>query len=106
MQEEHAEYVRAMASLAAFMAGFVNIAFVQFGFETRDVPYRVLMGFAISNALTVRPTNLCAGNKPCRWLNILAKGPSTAFVTGIGMRSRSEVSSRPPDRIHGGFRVV
>ena len=53
VQEEHAEYVRAMAALAAFMAGFVNIAFVQFGFDTQSISYAVLMGFAITNALTV-----------------------------------------------------
>lgn len=42
-----------MATLSAFMAGFVNIAFVQFDFTASYIPYNVLMGFGISNALTV-----------------------------------------------------
>ena len=42
-----------MATLSAFMAGFVNIAFVQFDFTASNIPYDVLMGFGISNALTV-----------------------------------------------------
>ena len=53
LQDEHAEYVRAMATLAAFMAGFVNVAFIQFDFDPAQVPYSVLLGFAVSNALTV-----------------------------------------------------
>lgn len=52
-QEEHAEYVRSMATLSALMSGFVNVAFVQFGFDPTQVPYPVLMGFGITNALTV-----------------------------------------------------
>ncbi len=53
MQEEHAEYVRSMATLSAFMAGFVNIAFIQFDFEASEIPRGVLMGFGVTNALTV-----------------------------------------------------
>lgn len=53
MQEEHAEYVRSMATLSAFMAGFVNIAFIQFDFDSSEISYGILMGFGITNALTV-----------------------------------------------------
>lgn len=52
-QEEHAEYVRSMATLSAVMAGFVNIALIQFDFDARDIPIVVLMGFGVTNALTV-----------------------------------------------------
>ena len=52
-QEEHAEYVRSMATLSAFIAGFVNVAFVQFNFDATKVPRAVLFGFAVTNALTV-----------------------------------------------------
>lgn len=53
MKEEHAEYIRSMATLSAFMAGFVNIAFVQFDFTAAEIPYNVLLGFGITNAVTV-----------------------------------------------------
>ena len=53
VQEEHAEYVRSMATLSAVMAGFVNIALIQFDFDARDMPIVVLMGFGITNAITV-----------------------------------------------------
>ena len=42
-----------MATLSAVMAGFVNIALIQFDFDARDIPIVVLMGFGITNALTV-----------------------------------------------------
>lgn len=64
VQEEHAEYVRSMATLSAFMAGFVNIAFVQFDFTASYLPYNVLMGFGVSNALTVGPTWSRLSQKP------------------------------------------
>ena len=35
------------------MAGFVNIALIQFDFDARDIPIVVLMGFGVTNALTV-----------------------------------------------------
>ena len=52
-QDEHAEYVRSMATLSALMAGFVNVAFVQFDFTPTQISMPVLMGFAITNSLTV-----------------------------------------------------
>lgn len=61
IQEEHAEYVRSMATLSAFMAGFVNIAFVQFDFTAAEIPYTVLLGFGVTNALTVSQWWLSSG---------------------------------------------
>ena len=77
-QDEHAEYVRSLATLSALMAGFVNVAFVQFGFTPTQIPMPVLMGFAITNSLTVRPilagilesSHLQPGHQipdSCRW---------------------------------------
>ena len=45
--------MRSMATLSAFMAGFSNVAFVQFDFEAIEIPYAILMGFSVTNALTV-----------------------------------------------------
>ena len=53
-QDEAAEQLRGLANLAALVGGFDMVAFVQFGFDPTVVPKPVLIGFAITNALTVR----------------------------------------------------
>lgn len=53
-----AEQLRAMGSLSALVAGFVMVAFVQFSFDPGGVPLPVLLGFGITNALTVA-LNVC-----------------------------------------------
>lgn len=45
-----------MGSLSALVAGFVMVAFVQFNFDPGGVPLPVLLGFGITNALTVGTT--------------------------------------------------
>ncbi|KAK9828657.1 hypothetical protein WJX72_001365 [[Myrmecia] bisecta] len=57
--EEHAEYLRGMATLAALVAGFVMMSFFQFSFDPTQVPRSVLLGFVISNALTVAFSTCC-----------------------------------------------
>ena len=42
-----------MGSLSALVAGFVMVAFVQFNFDPGGIPVPVLLGFGITNALTV-----------------------------------------------------
>ncbi|KAK9807138.1 hypothetical protein WJX73_009866 [Symbiochloris irregularis] len=48
-----AEQLRTMGQLSALVAGFVMVAFIQFSFDPTSVAVPVLLGFGISNALTV-----------------------------------------------------
>lgn len=52
-----------MGSLSALVAGFVMVAFVQFSFDPGGVPLPVLLGFGITNALTVG-LDVCPGLIP------------------------------------------
>ena len=61
LQDGSAEQLRAMGQLSALVAGFVMVAFIQFGFDPTSVPTPVLLGFGISNALTVQSLPLASG---------------------------------------------
>ena len=52
-QDGSADQLRAMGSLAALVAGFVMVAFVQFSFDPGGIPLPILLGFGITNSLTV-----------------------------------------------------
>ena len=61
--EERAEQLKSISNLAALVAGFAMISFLQFQFQVTDASQAITMGFGISTALVVsmRWICLCAG---------------------------------------------
>lgn len=54
-QDQRTEQLRGTAFLAALVAGFVMMSFVQFEFDPESISPAMLLGFGITNSLTVRP---------------------------------------------------
>ena len=51
--EERAEQLKSISNLAALVAGFAMISFLQFQFQVTDASQAITMGFGISTALVV-----------------------------------------------------
>ena len=52
--EERAEQLKAVSNLAALIAGFALIAFLEFSIEPEEEARGLVIGFGLTTALTVR----------------------------------------------------
>ena len=52
--EERAEQLKGISNLAALVAGFVMISYLQFGFDVAGQNPGVLIGFGLTTAVVVR----------------------------------------------------
>ena len=67
--EERAEQLKSISNLAALVAGFAMISFLQFQFQVTDASQAITMGFGISTALVVSMRWMCCAGVQHRGAN-------------------------------------